>query len=343
MEQLKIIGTEEGALVLATESGDRFTLAVDDALRHHLRTAQRAAEPRAVRANPREVQTHIRSGMSAEDVAELLGVRVEDVRRYEGPVLAEREHVVGQALSVPVLLGAELDPDNHPTFGSAVHSKLVEAGATGQRWTSWKDESGWIVKLEFTASDVDHDARWGFDPKHSSLTPQNADAVQLSRQGSLPDGLIPRLRALDVPPAKDTSRFDSGAFGPRRMPEPAADMETPEVPAPAAAAVQEAAIKRAPDEAVTSADTADLLEALRRRRGQREPMPDVDAEPDAPSPVALFDALEPGYEDAAPKPAHAHANRTAGPEIPADSARRRGRTSMPSWDEIVFGARSDDA
>lgn len=343
MEQLKVIGTEEGALVLATESGDRFTLAVDDALRHQLRATQRIVEPRAVRANPREVQAHIRAGLSAEEVAELLGLRVEDVRRYEGPVLAEREHVVGQALSVPVLLGAELEPDAQPTFGAAVQAKLVEAGATGQRWTSWKDETGWIVKLEFTAGEVDHDARWGFDPKHSSLTPQNSDAVQLSRQGSLPEGLIPRLRALDVPPAKDTSRFDSGAFGPRRLPEPVADMETPDVPAPTAAAVQEAAIKRAPDETVTSAETADLLEALRRRRGQREPMPEVGDDEAAQAPVALFDALEPGYEDAGPKPASAHANRSSEPEIPAEPGRRRGRTSMPSWDEIVFGARSEDA
>ena len=343
MEQLKVIGTEEGALVLATESGDRFSLAVDDTLRHHLRAGQRAAEPRTARANPREVQAHIRAGLSAHEVADVLGVRVEDVRRYEGPVLAEREHIVGQALSVPVLLGAELEPDAQPTFGAAVQAKLVDAGATGQRWTSWKDDSGWIVKLEFTAGDVEHDARWGFDPRHSSLTPQNADATQLSRQGSLPEGLIPRLRALDVPPVKDTSRFDSGAFGPRRAPEPAADMPAPDVPAPIAAAVQEAAIKRAPDETVTSAETADLLEALRRRRGQREPMPDAPEDEAAPAPVALFDALEPGYEDSGPKPASEHANRSVDTEIPSESSRRRRRTSMPSWDEIVFGARSEDA
>lgn len=343
MEQLKVIGTEEGALVLATESGDRFSLAVDDTLRHHLRVGQRAAEPRIARANPREVQAHIRAGLSAAEVADVLGVRVEDVRRYEGPVLAEREHIVGQALSVPVLLGAELEPDAQPTFGAAVQAKLVDAGATGQRWTSWKDDSGWIVKLEFVAGEVEHDARWGFDPKHSSLTPRNADATQLSRQGSLPEGLIPRLRALDVPPVKDTSRFDSGAFGPRRVAEPAADMPAPDVPAPTAAAVQEAAIKRAPDETVTSAETADLLEALRRRRGQREPMPDASEGEPAAAPVALFDALEPGYEDAGPKPATEHANQSVSTEIPAETGRRRGRTSMPSWDEIVFGARSEDA
>jgi hypothetical protein len=111
------------------------------------------------------------------------------VQRFERPVLAEREHIVGQALAVPVLIAGELDAAAQPTFGVAVRAKLAEAGASGERWTSWKDEDGWVVKLEFTANEVDHDAR-GFDPRRS-LAPLNADATQLSRQGSLPEGLIP--------------------------------------------------------------------------------------------------------------------------------------------------------
>lgn len=344
MEQLKVIGTEEGVLVLATESGDRFTLPADDALRTHLRRLQRDAEPRAARPNPREIQSHIRAGMSAEEVAELLGIRIDDVARFEGPVLAEREHIVGQALAVPVLMGGELDPDAQPTFGAAVRAKLAEAGASGERWTSWREESGWIVKLEFTAGEVDHDARWGFDPRRSTLSPQNADAVQLSRQGSLPEGLIPRLRALDNGGAKDTSRFDSGAFGPRRLPEPDADLESPDSRQASSVAVQEAAIKRAPDQPVTSAETADLLEALRRRRGQREPMPaDEAAAPGPATPVALFDALEPGYDDIMPEPeSRPAADASADESVAGDAGRRKGRTSMPSWDEIVFGARTED-
>lgn len=348
MEQLKVIGTEEGVLVLATEEGDRFALPVDESLRSQLRRLERVAEPKAVRPSPREIQAHIRSGLTAEEVAELLGVRVDDVARYEGPVLAEREHIVTQALSVPVLMGGELDPDAQPTFGTAVRGKLAEAGASGERWSSWREESGWIVKLEFTAAEVDHDARWSFDPRRSSLSPQNADAVQLSRQGSLPEGLIPRLRALDhATPVKDDSRFDSAAFGPRRLPDPAPEADA-EVTKDGSAA-QEAAIKRAPDQVVTSAETADLLEALRRRRGQREPMPG-DEQPAPPreqaprgqAPVALFDALEPGYDDtSAAQPA---ATETVGEDdtAAADGNRRKGRTSMPSWDEIVFGARTED-
>lgn len=371
MEQLRVVGEEDGKLVLATESGERFTLPVDDVLRAELRRARREREAgdRAARPSPREVQAHIRAGLSTEEVAALLGARVEDVARFEGPVLAEREHVVGQALAVPVLLGTDFDSDAPPTFGSAVRAKLADAGATGERWTSWKEQTGWIVKLEFTAAEVDRDARWGFDPRRGILSPLNPDAIQLSRQGSLPDSLIPRLRALDTP-LKDESRFDSGAFGPRRMPDPEADLESPAMHEPAPAAVQDAAIKRAPETSQTSSQTADLLEALRRRRGQRESMPEEADDVELPvshrqnSPVALFDALEPALETsaatpAAPEPAHtakpAHAaakparaaaeppRTTAEPSrATAESGRRKGRTSMPSWDEIVFGARTDE-
>jgi hypothetical protein len=336
MEQLKVIGTEEGVLVLATESGDRFSLRVDETLRAQLRRAHTPDEPRVAKPGPREIQGHIRAGLSAEEVAEILGIRVEDVQKYERPVLAEREHIVGQALAVPVLMGGELEPDAQPTFGAAVRAKLAEAGAVGERWTSWRESTGWIVKLEFTANEVDHDARWSFDPRRSTLSPQNADATQLSRQGSLPEGLIPRLRALDVSPFKDSSRFDSGAFGPRRPAvEPEADLPAPDVRMPVAPAVQEAAIKRAPDRGVTSAETADLLEALRRRRGQREPMPAEEPPADDRGPVALFDAIEPDPE---PQPEQSDETTTI------DTGRRsKGRTSMPSWDEIVFGARTEDA
>lgn len=346
MEQLRVIGSEDDALVLATESGSRFTLPVDDVLRAELKRSHRQhdSEPRGPRANPRDIQTRIRAGMSAADVAEALGITVEDVARYEGPVLAEREHVIGQALAVPVLVAGDIDEASQ-TFGGAVRAKLGEADATGERWTSWKDDRTWIVKLEFTASEVAHDARWSFEPRRGTLSPLNADATQLSRQGSLPEGLIPRLRALDTPAPKDDSRFDAEQFGPRRMraeAEEAAAAAQKSESSPAA--VQNAAIKRAPEQSQTSSETADLLEALRRRRGQRSPAPQAhdDAAPAGSHPVALFDALEPGYDGATAPAEEPGASDTEHPTASSGDARRKGRPAMPSWDEIVFGARTDD-
>jgi hypothetical protein len=337
MEQLRVIGTEDGVLVVSSESGQRYSLVVDDVLRAELRRARKEREEpsRGPRPSPREIQAQIRAGLSAREVAEVLGTTLEDVVRFEPPVLAEREFIVGQALSVPVLLGADFGDDAPTTFGDAVRAKLAEAGATAERWSSWKEASGWIVKLLFVAGDVERDARWGFDPRSSSLSPLNTDATQLSRQGSLPEGLIPRLRALDTSGIKDESRFDSGAFGPRHDAE-----QVHSATGSSSAAVQDAAIKRAPDAPVTSAETADLLEALRRRRGQRTAAPHAEPSESSRSsaPVALFDALEPGYEDSAPEESAPAPSETPN----SDAQRRKGRTSMPSWDEIVFGARTDE-
>ena len=350
MEQLRVIGSEDDVIVLATEAGQRFTLLVDDVLHAELKRSKRHSErvpQRGPRPSPRDIQARVRAGLSAAEVAEALGIGVDDVARYEGPVLAEREHMVGQALAVPVLVAGGLD-DTPPTFGGAVRAKLTEAAATGERWTSWKEEAGWILKLEFTASDVDHDARWSFDPRRSTLSPLNADASQLSRQGSLPDGLIPRLRALDAPGPKDDSRFDSAAFGPRRLHVESESEWAPEAGhAAAPAAVQDAAIKRAPEQSQTSTETADLLEALRRRRGQRMPLPsgadEGFTEDDGPQPVALFDALEPGYAGAEQTGGGSPDSNEQSPAPQNADARRKGRPAMPSWDEIVFGARSEDS
>jgi len=353
MEHVTIVGAEDDVLVLATESGERFALPIDEVLRAELRRAKAGREEKAppLAASPREIQAHIRAGMSATEVAELLGVDLEVVQRFEGPVLAEREHIVGQALAVPVLIGSEVEPDAQPTFGVAIRAKLSELAAGDERWASWKDDTGWVIKLEFTANDVEHDARWTFDPRRSALAPLNADATQLSRQGALPEGLIPRLRALDKDrssPYKDDTRFDSGAFGPRLVPAPAEAAEAEEDSAnvaqeprsarhpQTASNAQEAATRSASFAPATPSDTADLLEALRRRRGQREVRPAVEDEPEESRPLALFEALEPGYE---PEPEQ---STTAPVSIDGDSAPRRRRREMPSWDEIVFGARSDD-
>ncbi|MCE4025170.1 MULTISPECIES: septation protein SepH [unclassified Microbacterium] len=354
MEHVTIVGAEDDVLVLATESGERFALPIDEVLRAELRRAKAGREEKAppLAASPREIQSHIRAGMSATEVAELLGVDLEVVQRFESPVLAEREHVVGQALAVPVLIGSEVEPDAQPTFGVAIRAKLAELAAGDERWASWKDDTGWVIKLEFTANDVEHDARWSFDPRRSALAPLNADATQLSRQGALPEGLIPRLRALDKErpsPYKDETRFDSGAFGPRLVPAPVESTVTEEdgaadAPEPRSARhpqtssnAQEAATRSASFAPATPSDTADLLEALRRRRGQREARPTVEEEPEESRPLALFEALEPGYE-----PESEPEQSTAPVSIDGDSAPRRRRREMPSWDEIVFGARSED-
>ncbi len=348
MHDLKVIGVEDGALIAATESGERFRLVIDEVLQSHVRRSRK--EPsQGPKPSPREIQAHIRSGLSAEEVADITGADLEYVQRFEGPVLAEREHIVGAALSVHVL--TTVDPtreDDDDTFGSAIRARLESLGASEERWTSWKESTGgWVVKLSFTANDIDHDARWSFEPKKQALAPQNGEAVTLSKQGELPQqGLIPRLRAVERDDSRpDDTRFDSGAFNFRDSSDEGLDLSPtidisalgrPQASSKAAAA---AAINRAEDSGSSSQSnqTADLLEALRKRRGERESAHTEEAQTETAKAPRLVDA--PSAEQATTTPAATPS------ESPAPSGRgggKRGRTAMPSWDEIVFGARTDE-
>ncbi|WP_022899493.1 septation protein SepH [Humibacter albus] len=356
MQDLKVIGVENGALLAANGNGERFRIAIDEMLQSRLR--QIKPEPvTGPKVSPREIQAHIRSGLSAEEVAELTGAAIGYVERFESPIVAEREHIVASALSVPVRTGADIDPlSEGDTFGSVIRERLVSVGATGERWTSWKEpEGGWIVKLTFVADDVDHDARWTFEPRKLALAPSNADAHTLSQQGELQTGLIPRLRAVTpVLPVPDDSRFDSGAF---TLDESSAapgrpDASVSRAPQNVNNAVSIQAIKRAADDEPRDVhQTADLLEALRKRRGEREAAGLRDSAPQAVDvPLDTFD--DPGAADGDPTPATlpqasaepAGSERQAAerPNSTGPVRGRRGRKSMPSWDEIVFGARTDD-
>lgn len=372
MQDLKVIGVENGALVAVGDDGERFRIAVDEALQSKVRQVRQETSAEAPKLSPREVQAHIRSGMSAEDVAAVTGAPLEYVQRFEGPIIAEREHIVASALSVPVHTTDAVDPlGEGDTFGSVIRERLASLGVDGERWASWKDsETGWIVKLEFTADTIDHDARWSYDARKHALAPLNSEATTLSQAGELRGGaLIPRLRAvLPHETEPDNSRFDSGAF---TFPAPAADLLGPEITQPieplqqgrvpgANNSIPVSAMKRADDGTPRDLhQTADLLEALRRRRGEREaasyedqqatPEPQPAAPiPPTPSAFRVIEERTPVTEqpplplDVPPPPAAPSTSSSSNDSGPQPSARKKGRAAMPSWDEIVFGARTDD-
>ena len=360
MQELKVIGVENGALLAASAEGDRFRIPIDEVLQSRLRQAQPEPTVPGPRLSPREVQAHIRSGLSAEDVAAVTGASLDYVRRFEGPVVAEREYIVSSALSVPVHTAIDPDPlDDDANFGGVIRERLASLGATNERWASWKEPAGgWIVKLSFTANEIDHDARWGFEPKKNALTPLGGEAIALSQQGELKGNLIPRLRAVGAETSlADVSRFDSGAFTFKEsLPDEILNDTAPLLePIPYSRtpgttdAVSKAAIKRADEPPKSLSETADLLESLRRRRGEREAAVAESDEAAGQAPTSgmhLVDAPDPidPVDDRPVEPMrNAWGSQTAKAQVRGTGNHsKRGRASMPSWDEIVFGARTDD-
>ena len=237
-----------------------------------------------------------------------------------------------------------------------IRDRLAKLGAHGERWASWKDEErGWIVKLEFTADTIDHDARWGFEPRKQSLQPMNSEAITLSQQGELKGGLIPRLRA--VGPESDESRFDSGAFtfeetdeaqqdtAPHLEPLPYA-RTTPGVE-PGGRPCRHQARRRA--EAGASARPPTCSRRCDVDAGNaRRPAPR--SQPQLPAPVEPARREAPqagGARSLDRREARRGCTHHLGRQDEPGRGRRprgakKGRASMPSWDEIVFGARTDD-
>ena len=93
MQELKVIGVENGALLVASDDGERFRIVIDEALQSRLRQAK--PEPtNGQKLSPREVQAlhplrHVRGGRRSGH-RRVAGY----IQRFEGPVVAEREHMV---------------------------------------------------------------------------------------------------------------------------------------------------------------------------------------------------------------------------------------------------------
>ncbi|BDZ50792.1 hypothetical protein GCM10025867_30330 [Frondihabitans sucicola] len=218
MQDLKVIGVESGALLVATDAGSEYRLPVTLSLQSQLRAAgPEHAVITAPKVSPREIQASIRAGRSAEQVASSTGADLDYVRRFEGPVLDERAFVLESARAVPVSIVSGSDaPGETARFGEVIDGRLDDAEATERDWTSYKDPaSGWIVHVTYTTQEVEREAMWRFDPKRQGLAPQGGDAHTLSRQDSSHTSLVPRLRAVggDSQPS-ESGRFDSGAFEP---------------------------------------------------------------------------------------------------------------------------------
>lgn len=213
MQELRLVAVSEDGtyLVLATAGrGTRFTLPVDDRLRaavrgHFSRLGQFEIEVESP-LRPKEIQARIRSGETAEEIAESAGIPVERIRWFEGPVLQEREYMAQQAQRVTVRRPGESTPG--PPLGETVEERLGRGGVDLEEveWDSWKCEDGtWRVRLSFFDNGRPHAAEWVFDPRRRHVSPLDEVAARLTSveweddaMGDTVTPLVPRRPAMKV-------------------------------------------------------------------------------------------------------------------------------------------------
>lgn len=197
MRDLRLIGVHDDGehLIVADDAGERFRLRIDDPLR----AAARRDRPRLGQlqieidgdVRPRDVQAMIRAGATAEEVAARTGWTPERVARFEGPVLAERDHVATRAQTVR-LRGSNAAGATE-TLGQRAAARLSERGvdAASVVWDAARDGDGqWTVSAGFLAGGRDRLATWWFDAAGMSVVARNDEAKWLS-EADTPTGPVP--------------------------------------------------------------------------------------------------------------------------------------------------------
>jgi hypothetical protein len=334
MQDLRLVGVHDDGkhLLLSGAGGQMFQLPMDEELQAASRSSAKAASRAPhVAMSPRDIQARIRSGATAAEVAELSGLPLAKVERYEGPVLAEREYVAQQARKIEVAAPSpghdayrSAFGDNPASLGDMVAHRLRAHGIepSSVEWDSWRRPDGsWTVAARFEAKKdgtagigEEPPALWTFSPARKSLQNANRWAQQLSELEPL-EGLVParRLTAVSDRPfdfetdAEAAARHSSGPHtGPHAIPPAGKDADG-------------------------------LLDMLRSRRGQR-----LGVDEDADDALALL--LTHGVPAAHPRPSEvqpepepqeaAPASTDAEPDAPAAQAdplrRRDARPSMLS-------------
>lgn len=355
MTRVNLIGPADDGLHLIVEAdaGERFTLAITDELRHAVRYARPKAAPGSEDEStdvlsPRLIQQRIRAGLTAADLAELTGAPLEALEKYEPPVIAERAYVAELARTTRI----GHDP-SAPLLGELVADRLAARGVDPDAivWDAWREvDEPWQVAVEFAGGGTTVRALWSFDHTARSLTAEDDESRWLT-ETELLDVPIPRRHLSAVPSGEDDGR----PLPARRPAAPLGEI--------GAGLEDEAAADNAEPDGTETATTEALLEDLDARRGTREGVLDFDVDDEGDDfegfgPAARAREADVGFGASMPHPstqgrAVGDAGAPAAPPkvTPADvtpaapapeaKATRRGRASVPSWDEIVFGAKHD--
>jgi hypothetical protein len=327
-QDLTFVGlTEDGTkLVLVSDTGEEFSLPADEKLRaalrgDHARPGQLETKMESA-LRPRDIQARIRAGESPESVAAAAQTTIDKIMGYATPVLAERAHIADRAQRASVRRkGGE---GSSRLLGDAVAAHLRERNVDPESvaWDAWRREDGrWTLVADHGTAGSSGRAEFVFDAPGRYVVAENDEARVLIGEAAAPAASAP-------------SRTSG-----RRLSAVGADEELP---------LGEDAIELVTDpagsDAATSAGetTVDLTATARAVRSPENPPASRPHEDDLTAGTGDADWIATQASDRpAAKPA-AEAAPEPEEEPEAEPARKparkgRGRASVPSWDEIMFG------
>jgi hypothetical protein len=315
--------SEDGqALVLADEVGRLLQLPIDERVTTAI-DPDRAPAPGTVTIaavaydgantlSPRDIQSRIRSGESADDVARIAGVPVDRVLRYAGPVLQERAMLAQHARRTRLKTS-----DKGATLADIVDGRLAQHGIDTEKisWDAYRREDGtWRIVATWPSGKATAQAIWELDRNRQQVAPHDDMAQYLCAER--PTQILGQDPSAGVGPVGRTGR-DIGHGLPG-----AADASRRPSRDPIRAGRD--ALIAAMDRPI-GAGPGRGLDVPSDAPRQRPAASAFDADPDAPKEVPAVPSL--AVLRPRRQPADANAAQTG------DKPRKR----LPSWDDVLFG------
>jgi hypothetical protein len=361
LSDLRLIGSEDGYVLFESLDGTKHRALADDALKSALRKA--ATQDTSSYVSPREIQERIRNGETVSQICDDTSSPEDYVSKFAKPVIDELEHMIESAKAVRLIVpGDRFNDEGQIEFGELISTRLDQANATEVVWSVRRaGATTWDVTVAYTIGVNSGLALWAFDPRKVLLTPENEAASGLSTvEGA--SGPITKVRVIADTPAAfrkieaseptiaKASKVEDAPAKPVATIESLDDLRKKRE---AAKASEEKAEEPASDSQVT-ADQVDELTIENDAPLDTEPQQEFDDSPD----VFFDDGVSPDEEhetlvetevDAAPS----DALEVTTEDVPASEApnqdstvdqqsSKKPRAAMPSWDQIVFGTKSED-
>lgn len=363
MSDLRLIGSEDGYVLFESLDGTKHRAMADDALKNALRKA--SAQDTSNYVSPREIQERIRNGESVAQICEDSASPEEYVTKFAKPVVDELEHMIESAKAVRLIVpGDRFNDEGQIEFGALISARLEQANAVDVAWSVRRaGATTWDVTVAYTIGTNSGLALWAFDPRKVLLTPENEAASGLSTvEGT--SGPITKVRVIADTPAAFRKVEASEPTIAKASKVEAAESE----PVATIESLDDLRKKREAAKAAEDAQARATVEEQNVIEDVVQPEDEVDeviveddiplaseAEPEIDdSPEVVFDdgVAEEVIAEEANDAEHDSKRQTPTEEMtePAEKIQepsgeqpaKKPRASMPSWDQIVFGTKSED-
>ncbi|MET3960252.1 hypothetical protein ABIE44_000186 [Marmoricola sp. OAE513] len=310
---------------------------------------------------PRDIQARIRSGETPEAVAAAAQTTVDGIMAFAAPVLAERAHVAATAVKSSIRRATTEASPVARTLDDASRQyfSTVSVRADDVEWDAWRREDGrWNLVGTYVVRGTEHRAEFTYDMPGRYVLADNDDARLLTGE-SVPTPAAPEpTRRLSAVPSGDVDELPLGddalELVRERDDEPdessvnTSDLSETVAAVRQSAPVHEPASQPTDDPIADHADADWIAEVPAEPAREPEPVhetisffePELEPEPEpepTPEPVHVREREPASYDETFDETDPLPVEEPEAPAAETPAPKKKGRSSVPSWDEIMFG------